>query len=40
MGASPSTAAAPPCPVTGVFSDSATVRGARSSAATAAASGC
>jgi hypothetical protein len=40
MGAPPSTAAAPPCPVTGAFSDSVTVRGARSSAATAGASGC
>jgi hypothetical protein len=40
LGSPPSAAAAPPCPVTGAFSDSATVRGARSSAATAGMSGC
>jgi hypothetical protein len=40
MGAPASTAATPPCPITGSFSDSVTVRGARSSAAAAGASGC
>jgi hypothetical protein len=40
MGAPPPTAAAPPCPITGAFPDSVTVRGARSSAEAAGASGC
>ena len=40
IGTPPSTAAAPPCPVTGVFSSTATLRGARSSTGTAAAAGC
>jgi hypothetical protein len=41
IGSAPPMAATPPCPVTGVFSSSVTLRGARSSAAgTTAAPGC
>ncbi len=40
MGAPPMTGVTPPCPVTGAFSDSVTVRGARSSAGAAGPPGC